>query len=122
VRVHSSLTRYPRDHTSLRENDITDVLEETFFVTEDRFGEHGVVDLRPGGSSQDVTESNKDAYVDLVVAHRIAGRITEQFRAFVEGLGNVLPLDLLRVFDEHGLELLIGGMTEVDMDARIMRA
>jgi E3 ubiquitin-protein ligase NEDD4 len=101
---------------SSRENDITDVLEETFSVTEDRFGEHVVVDLRPGGSSQDVTESNKDAYVDLVVAHRIAGRITEQFRAFMEGLGDVLPLDLLRVFDEHELELLIGGMTEIDMD------
>ena len=99
-----------------RENDITDVLEETFSVTEDRFGEHVIVDLRPGGSSQDVTETNKDAYVDLVVAHRIAGRITEQFRAFMEGLGDVLPLDLLRVFDEHELELLIGGMTEIDMD------
>ncbi|KAN0132216.1 hypothetical protein V8E53_009982 [Lactarius tabidus] len=109
--------RFRRTLTPLfRENDITDVLEETFSVIEDRFGEHVVVDLRPGGSSQDVTESNKDAYVDLVVAHRIAGRITEQFRAFMEGLGDVLPLDLLRVFDEHELELLIGGMTEIDMD------
>ena len=92
------------------------MLEETFSVTEDRFGEHVIVDLRPGGSTQDVTESNKYDYVDLVVSHRIAGRITEQFRAFMEGLGDVLPLDLLRVFDEHELELLIGGMTEIDMD------
>jgi len=28
----------------------------------------------------------------------------------------VLLLDLLRVFYEHELELLIGGMTEIDMD------
>jgi hypothetical protein len=63
-----------------------------------------------------VTEANKEQYVDLVVAHWIAGRITAQFRAFMEGLGDVLPLDLLRVFDEHELELLIGGMTEIDMD------
>jgi hypothetical protein len=41
---------------SRRENDITDVLEETFSVTEDRFGEHVVVELRPGGATQDVTE------------------------------------------------------------------
>ena len=99
-----------------RENDITDVLEETFSVTEDRFGEHVIVELRPGGATQDVREANKDQYVDLVVAHRIAGRIAAQFRAFMEGLGDVLPLDLLRVFDEHELELLIGGMTEIDMD------
>ncbi|KAI9454451.1 HECT-domain-containing protein [Lactarius psammicola] len=102
--------------TWMFENDITGVLEETFSVTEDRFGEHVVVELRPGGASQDVTEANKEEYVDLVVAHRIAGRIAEQFRAFMEGLGDVLPLDLLRVFDEHELELLIGGMTEIDMD------
>src|SRR6201996_7036448 len=99
-----------------RDNDITDVLEETFSVTEDRFGEHVIVELRPGGALQDVTEANEDQYVDLVVAHRIAGRITAQFRAFMEGLGDVLPLDLLRVFDEHELELLIGGTTEIDMD------
>jgi E3 ubiquitin-protein ligase NEDD4 len=34
----------------------------------------------------------------------------------VEGLGDVLPLDLLPIFNEHELELLIGGITEIDMD------
>ena len=95
-----------------RENDITDVLDETFSVTEDRFGEHVIVKLRSGGATQDVTETKKDQYVDLVVAHQIAA----QFRAFMEGLGNVLPLDLLQVSYEHDLELLIGGMTGIDID------
>ncbi|KAN0132225.1 hypothetical protein V8E53_009991 [Lactarius tabidus] len=98
------------------EHDVTNVFKKTFSVTEDRFGEQVVVELRPGGASQVVTESNKDEYVDLVVAHRIEGRITEQFNAFMEGLGDVLPLDLLRVFDEDELELLICGTTEIDMD------
>jgi hypothetical protein len=70
-----------------RENNITDVLEETFSVTEDRTGEHVVIELRPVGATQDVTDADKEEYVDLVVAHWIAGRITEQFRAFMEGLG-----------------------------------
>jgi hypothetical protein len=34
----------------------------------------------------------------------------------VEGLGDVLPLNLLPIFNEHELELLIGGITEIDMD------
>ena len=34
----------------------------------------------------------------------------------MKGLGDALPLDVLRVFDEHALELLIGGMTEIDID------
>ena len=101
---------------SHRENGIMDVLEEMFSVTVGRFGEHVIVEFRPGGASQAVTETNKDQYVDLVVTHRIAGRIAAQFRAFMEGLGDVLPLDLLRVFDEHELELPVGGMTEIDID------
>ena len=92
------------------------MLKKTFSVTEDRFGECVVVELRPGGANQDVTESNKDEYVDLVVAHWIAGRIEEQFHAFMGGLSDVLPLDLLRVFEEHELEMLISGTTEIDMD------
>ena len=63
-----------------------------------------------------MTEVNQQEYVDLVVAHRTAGRIAEQFGAFMEELGEVLPLDLLRVFDEHEHEILVGGMTETDMD------
>jgi len=99
-----------------RDNEIADVLEETFSVTEDRFGELVNVELKPGGADIPVTDANKEEYVEHIVSHRIAGRIAEQFRAFLEGLGDVLPLDLLRVFDEHELELLIGGMTEIDMD------
>ncbi len=88
------------------------MLYETFSVTEDHFSEHVTVIVRPGGATQDVTEANKEEYVGLVVAHRIAGRIPELFRAFMEGPRDVLPLDLLRVFDQHELELLIGGRTD----------
>ncbi len=100
-----------------KENDVMGVFDKMISVTEDRFGEHVVVGLRLGGAAQDVTEANKEG-VDPVVAHRIAGRIAEQFHAFMEEVGDVLPRDLLRVFDEHELELLIEGMAEIDMDDR----
>ncbi|KAG6820709.1 hypothetical protein H0H93_012762 [Arthromyces matolae] len=98
------------------ENDITDVLDETFSLTEERFGEMVTIELKPGGEQIAVTEQNKKEYVDAVVAHRISGRIKEQFSAFMEGLLELIPSDLLAVFDERELELLIGGMTEIDMD------
>ena len=40
------------------------VQKETFTMTKDNFGKHVNVDLRPGGSSQDPTKSNQDAYVE----------------------------------------------------------
>ncbi|KAH9051547.1 hypothetical protein EDB83DRAFT_2622224 [Lactarius deliciosus] len=54
--------------TWMLENPIKGVLEKTFSVTEDRFGEHVIVELRPGGAAQDVAAANKEEYVDLVVA------------------------------------------------------
>ncbi|EKM79495.1 hypothetical protein AGABI1DRAFT_120884 [Agaricus bisporus var. burnettii JB137-S8] len=98
------------------ENDITDVLDETFSQTEERFGELITIDLKPGGEHIEVTEENKKEYVDLVVQYRIARRIKEQFGAFMEGLLELIPKDLITVFDERELELLIGGMSEIDMD------
>lgn len=97
-------------------NDITGVLDETFSVTEDRFGELLTIDLKPGGSDIPVTEENKHEYVDLAVHYRIIGRVKEQFDAFIEGFFEVVPKALVTVFDERELELLIGGMTDIDMD------
>ncbi|KAF5382743.1 hypothetical protein D9615_002877 [Tricholomella constricta] len=98
------------------ENDITDVLDETFSITEERFGEIVTVELKPGGEDMPVTEENKKDYVDSVVAYRISKRVKEQFDSFMEGLLELIPPDLLGVFDERELELLIGGMSEIDMD------
>jgi E3 ubiquitin-protein ligase NEDD4 len=97
------------------ENDITDVLYETFTITEDRYGESVTADLKPGGSNIPVTESNKKEYVNSVVQYKIANCVEVQFDAMMEGLMELVPLDLLNVFDERELELLIGGMTEIDM-------
>jgi len=71
--------------------------------------------LKPGGAEIDVTEENKKEYVDLVVEYRILGRVKEQFNAFMDGLLELIPRDLINVFDERELELLIGGMSEIDM-------
>nr|WGL47553.1 E3 ubiquitin-protein ligase NEDD4 [Flammulina filiformis] len=98
------------------ENDITDVLEETFTTTEDHFGQFVTVDLKPGGEEIPVTEENKKEYVDAVVAYRITTRVKAQFGAFMGGLLELVPSDLVSVFDEKELELLIGGMAEIDMD------
>ncbi|KAI0049149.1 HECT-domain-containing protein [Auriscalpium vulgare] len=102
--------------TWMLENDITDVLDESFSTTEERFGEMIIVDLKEGGEDIPVTEENKAEYVDLIVEYRIFKRVQEQFKALLGGFSEVVPLDLVRVFDEHELELLIGGMSEIDMD------
>lgn len=97
-------------------NDITDVLELNFTTTEDRFGEIREVELKPGGAAISVTEANKKDYVDAVVEYRIKTRVEDQFNAFMDGFKELIPLDLITVFDERELEFLVGGVPEIDTD------
>lgn len=105
-----------RGLTWMLENDITDVIDETFTTTEERFGEMVTIELKPGGEDMPVTEENKKDYVDAVVEYRISKRVKEQFDAFMSGFSELIPQDLITVFDERELELLIGGMSEIDVD------
>ncbi|KAI0035962.1 hypothetical protein K488DRAFT_76298 [Vararia minispora EC-137] len=105
-----------RGLTWMLENDITDVIDETFTTTEERFGELVTIELKPGGEQVPVTEQNKKEYVDCVVEYRISKRVKEQFDAFMSGFSELIPQDLINVFDERELELLIGGMSEIDVD------
>jgi E3 ubiquitin-protein ligase NEDD4 len=110
-----------RGLTWMLDNDITDVIDETFTTTEDRFGEMVTVELRAGGGDQPVTEDNKKEYVDAIVEYRIVKRVREQHEAFMSGFSELIPLDLITVFDERELELLIGGMSEIDVYVRSLR-
>ncbi len=73
------------------------------------------VELKPGGGDVPVTEDNKKDYVLAVVEYRISKRVKEQFDAFMSGFSELIPQDLINVFDERELELLIGGMSEIDV-------
>lgn len=98
------------------ENDITDVIYSTFSVEDERFGEKVTVDLKPGGRDIEVDNDNKKEYVDLITEWRIQKRVEEQFNAFVQGFHELIPADLVNVFDERELELLIGGIADIDVD------
>ena len=61
--------------------------------------EHGypvdeMQELKPGGSTIQVTEDNLDEYVRLFAEHRLVGAIREQVGAFREGLAVVIDDDL----------------------------
>lgn len=106
-------------HRSLQwmlDNPIEGVLEQTFSTEDERFGQTTIEDLKPGGRDIDVTDVNKKEYVDMMVKWRIQKRIDEQFQAFITGFHELIPAELVNVFDERELELLIGGIAEIDVE------
>lgn len=52
----------------------------------------------------------------LVTEWKIVKRVEEQFNAFITGFNELIPQDLVNVFDERELELLIGGIADIDVD------
>ena len=54
--------------------------------------------------------------LSLITEWRIQKRVEEQFNAFISGFHELIPADLVNVFDERELELLIGGIADIDVD------
>ncbi|XP_052769261.1 apoptosis-resistant E3 ubiquitin protein ligase 1-like isoform X1 [Mya arenaria] len=99
----------------IEENDI-EGMELTFAEEEYLPGSQGnqgtvkVVDLIPGGSKQAVTNENKLQYLDQLAQYRLATAVREPIEAFLKGLNELIPDNLLSIFDENELELLMCGM------------
>ena len=72
------------------ENDITEIITETFSVETDDWGVTEVVDLKENGRNIPVTEENKHEYVQLVIEYRLTGSVQEQLGQFLKGKSRFL--------------------------------
>ncbi|THU49759.1 hypothetical protein C4D60_Mb06t12920 [Musa balbisiana] len=105
------------------ENDISDVLDVTFSMDADEeklilYEKAEVTDceLIPGGRNIRVTEENKHEYVDRVAEHLLTTAIRPQINAFMEGFTELIHRDLISIFNDKELELLISGLPDIDLD------
>ncbi|XP_014241602.1 E3 ubiquitin-protein ligase HECW2 isoform X2 [Cimex lectularius] len=106
-------------HQSLlwvKEHDISSqVLDLTFAVTEEVFGQAVERELKPGGRNISVTEKNKKEYIEKVVRWRLERGVSEQTESLVRGFYEVVESRLVSVFDARELELVIAGTAEIDL-------
>lgn len=101
----------------LLQNPIDDLgLDLTFSTEVEEFGVRSVRDLKPNGRKIEVNDANKDEYVKLVCQMKMTGSIRKQLDAFLTGFYEIIPKDLISMFNEQELELLISGLPTVDID------
>ncbi|TKS68906.1 E3 ubiquitin-protein ligase SMURF2 [Collichthys lucidus] len=108
----------PDLHNSLvwiLDNDITGVLDHTFCVEHNAYGEIIQHELKPNGKSMPVSEDTKKEYVRLYVNWRFLHGIEAQFLALQKGFNEVIPQHLLKSFDEKELELIVCGLGKIDI-------
>merc|ERR1712136_69867 len=97
------------------ENDPQD-LDLYFTVDEELFGTTKETELKPGGSEIQVTNQNKREYIQLVIKWRFVSRVQDQMKSFLKGFNELIPSNLLKIFDENELELLMCGLADVDVN------
>lgn len=107
-------TEYFNSLIWIKENDPTE-LELTFQVDEENFGAMLSRELKPGGKDTRITNDNKDEYIQLVIEWRFISRIKRQMDQFLAGFNELLPLNLIKIFDEGELELLMCGIGSIDV-------
>ncbi|XP_038984362.1 E3 ubiquitin-protein ligase UPL1-like [Phoenix dactylifera] len=105
------------------ENDVSDIPDLTFSMDADEekhilYEKNQVTDyeLIPGGRNIRVTEETKHDYVDLVAEHILSTAIRPQINSFLEGFSELVPRELISIFNDKELELLISGLPEIDLD------
>lgn len=92
------------------ENDIDNM--ELYFCEEEYTSSGQLLkttELIPGGSKIRVTNQNKLVYLDALAQYRLATSVREEVEYFLKGLNELIPENLLCIFDENELELLMCG-------------
>ncbi|XP_037072935.1 apoptosis-resistant E3 ubiquitin protein ligase 1-like [Pollicipes pollicipes] len=88
---------------------------ELTFVDEE-FDDRGrlaqTVELRSGGARTPVTVDNRLEYLQALAQYRLSTRVRAEVEAFLRGLNDLVPDQLLSIFDENELELLMCGSSE----------
>ncbi|CAF0902584.1 unnamed protein product [Adineta ricciae] len=97
------------------DNDPAD-LDLYFVVSEEILGELREHELKPDGQHIQVTDANKQEYIDLVINYRFVQRIATQMNALKQGFQDILSLDTIKMFDEKEVELLISGLGEINVN------
>ena len=100
----------------LLENNFTE--KETFLTysyNHDNLGEIQTVDLIENGRNIDVTESNKFDYVQRLCSFKLYESIKKQIEALLKGFYDIIPQNLISIFNHRELELVISGMPTIDI-------
>ncbi|XP_077035134.1 E3 ubiquitin-protein ligase HECW1 isoform X9 [Agelaius phoeniceus] len=100
----------------MKDNNITDILDLTFTVNEEVFGQVTERELKSGGANTAVTEKNKKEYIERMVKWRVERGVVQQTEALVRGFYEVVDSRLVSVFDARELELVIAGTAEIDLN------
>jgi E3 ubiquitin-protein ligase HUWE1 len=79
------------------------------------FGQVEERELVQGGKNKLVTEENKQEYVKMYCYQKMAKDIEEQIKAFLSGFHELIPQQLISIFEWKEMELMLCGLPDIDV-------
>ncbi|XP_069493738.1 apoptosis-resistant E3 ubiquitin protein ligase 1 isoform X2 [Ambystoma mexicanum] len=96
-----------------------DVGEMELVFAEEKYSKSGqlekVIELISNGAQIQVTNSNKIFYLNILAQYRLANQVRDEVEHFLKGLNELVPENLLAIFDENELELLMCGTGDINI-------
>ncbi|KAJ9181481.1 hypothetical protein P3X46_009608 [Hevea brasiliensis] len=83
-----------------------------FTVTEESFGKHHVIELKPGGKDVCVTSENKMQYVHAMADYKLNRQILPYSNAFYSGLTDLISPSWLKLFNANEFNQVV----DIDVD------
>jgi len=108
----------PQVYRSLQDIEACEDIEDLYldFTTNiEVFGETQTIPLKPGGEEIDVTNYNRQEYMQLKMKHIMLDRTKSQLAHFLRGVYDVIPEIWLSIFDYRELELLLCGLPNINV-------
>eukprot|EP00731_Ephydatia_muelleri_P007265 Em0003g1513a len=98
----------PQIYNAITDNSVEGL--DLFFVDTDYDSSHVLKEmpLKKKGQSLPVTDENKMEYLNLLTEYRMVTAVKSEIAAFIEGFSELIPEDLLIMFDEQELEFVTG--------------
>lgn len=91
-------------------------LDLDFTLTLNNQNENYTVELIPNGSNTPVTYENREEYLMLRLKYKFLTSIKDQLEYFLIGIYEIIPPELLSIFDYEELNLLLCGITTIDIE------
>lgn len=100
----------------IMENNGVDKLELTFSVTEVVRDEVKTIDLVPDGRNIVVTDENKAEFIRLKLQYLLVDSVNPQLYAFLNAIYDIIPAELLMIFDFDELDFILSGTDTIDVE------
>ena len=97
-----------------QDDDLVDVFGLNFQVIEQSFGETKMIDLIPNGGNIQVTEENKEEYVNTYINYKLNISVEKEFCAFSFGFHRVCGGSVLNLFHPQELMEFVVGSQDYD--------